>query len=91
MVTRVHLNKKYKFIKKKKINLFFFYKKNRNKKKKRKKKRQAKGWPNATPGHPPSGGPATLWPAFFCFKKISLFIYVLITLYFFIKMDMCRQ
>jgi len=30
------------------------------------------------------------WPAFFVFKKITLFIYFL-NLYFFIKMDMCRH
>jgi hypothetical protein len=50
MATRVHLNKKYKFIKKNKYTYFFKKKKFKLKKKRKKKEKGARSGP-ATPGH----------------------------------------
>jgi hypothetical protein len=114
MATRVHLNKKNKFIKKK-IKILIFFKKNSKKIQKKKKAERVAGpplwgWPGSPQpqgvafrpppatcgclgvarGHPLwlEGGPAALSAFFFFFKKkISIFIYFLINLYFFIKMD----
>jgi hypothetical protein len=74
MVTRVHSNKKNKFIKKK---ILIFKNKKKNSKKKFKKKKKAEGAapsPWGRPGHP-KGWPA---PSAFFFKKKNKYFYLFI-------------
>jgi hypothetical protein len=48
------------------------------------------GWPRATPKGV-AGPPLQLFFFEFFYKKISIFIYFLINLYFFITVDTCRH